>query len=424
MTETDRTIAPRPYTLQNQIQPYAWGTRGADAFIPNLLGRTPKPDTPYAELWMGVHPKAPSAVVLDGDTTIPLDRWIAADPEAALGPAVAETYGGLPFLFKVLSAGQSLSIQAHPDKAQAERLHARDPEHYPDANHKPEVAVALDRLTALRGFRPYGELRATLARYPEIAQFAGDRAAVLLPGGATGPEAQRAAVRALFEAVIRRAIEEPDALAAAVDSMARRVQDAAVDLDARAARFLTLRARYGSRDVGLFALYLFNLVHLEAGQGMFTAAGVPHAYLGGNIIECMANSDNVVRVGLTPKFRDAEALLEIVDPTPGPPPILTGAPDPSVIPQAGASEAVVYRTPAPEFVVRRVTLAPGAAVDLPTGGRPAVLLVTQGPVTLAWPAGSETAPRGRAAFLPAVLPAVTLRAAQPAELFLAGVPAP
>jgi mannose-6-phosphate isomerase len=373
---------------------------------------------------MGAPPKAPSAVVLADGTPVPLDRWIAADPEAALGPSVAETYGGLPFLFKVLSAGQSLSIQAHPDQAQAERLHARDPEHYPDANHKPEVAVALDRLTALRGFRPYAELRATLARYPEIAQFAGDRAAVLLPGDAAGPEAQRAAVRALFEAVIRRAIDEPAALAAAVDSMAHRFQHAAVDLDERAERFLTLRARYGSRDVGLFALYLFNLVHLEAGQGIFTEAGVPHAYLGGNIIECMANSDNVVRVGLTPKFRDAEALLEIVDPTPGPPQILTGEPDPSVVTRAGAAETVVYRTPAPEFVVRRLTLDPGAAVELPTGRRPAILLVTQGPVTLAWPAGSEAAPRGRAVLLPACLPAVTLRAAQPAELFVAAVPKP
>ncbi len=422
MTDDDRAIAACPYALCNQIQPYAWGTRGEDAFIPKLLGCPPKPDTPYAELWMGAHPKAPSDVVTDDGMTVPLDRWIAADPEAVLGASVAASYIGLPFLFKVLSAGQSLSIQAHPDKVQAARLHARDPEHYPDANHKPEVAVALDRLTAMRGFRPYTELRAMLARHPEIAQFAGDRVAVLLPGDVTTLEAQTEAVRALFEGMIRRSLDEPGALADAVDRMAVRLEAAPAPWDERAERFLALRDRYGSQDVGLFALYLFNLVHLEAGEGMFTEAGVPHAYLEGNIIECMANSDNVVRVGLTPKFRDAEALIEIVDPTPGPPPVLTGARDATVTPLAGTAESVVYRTPAPEFVVRRVSLDAGAVVELPTGGRPAILLVTAGAVVLTWPGGIEPVARGRSYFLPACLPAVTMRSGEDAEVFVAAVP--
>jgi mannose-6-phosphate isomerase len=422
MTETKPTIAPRPYALRNQIQPYAWGTRGDDAYIPQLLGRTPEPDTPYAELWMGAHPKAPSHVQVDPDTTVPLDRWIAADPRAALGAAVADSFGGLPFLFKVLSAGQSLSIQAHPNRTQAEQLHARDPEHYPDPNHKPEVAVALDHLTALMGFRPYGELRAVLARYPEIAQFAGGKAAVLLPGDATGKPAQTAAVRALFEALIRRAIDEPEALARAVDGMAQRFQTAAVALDERAERFLTLRARYGSRDVGLFVLYLFNLIHLDAGEGIFTQAGVPHAYLGGTIIECMANSDNVVRVGLTPKYRDAQTLLEIVDPTPGAPDVLTGTPDPSVTLLAGEARAVVYATPAPEFEVRRVTLAPGAALELPTGGGPAVLLVTEGRAALTWSDGTTSAGRGASYVLPACLPRISLRSEPGAEVFVSATP--
>jgi mannose-6-phosphate isomerase len=422
MTEATRTIVPRPYALRNQIQPYAWGTRGEDAFIPQLLGRSPEPDTPYAELWMGTHPKAPSQVLVDAGAPVLLDRWIASDPEAALGVSVAASFGGLPFLFKVLSAGQSLSIQAHPNKHQAERLHARDPEHYPDDNHKPEIAVALDHLTALMGFRPYAELRAVLARYPEIAQFAGDRAAVLLPGDAPDEAARTAAVRALFEALIRRSIDEPEALARAVDGMADRLDGAPGEPDERTQRFFALRDRYGSRDIGLFALYLFNLVHLDAGEGMFTQAGVPHAYLEGNIIECMANSDNVVRVGLTPKFRDAEALLEIVDPTPSEPQILTGMRDPAAIPLAGEVRAETYTTPAPEFEVRRVTLRAGAVVDLPTGGRPAVLLVTEGAVTLAWPGGVEPAARGSSYFLPACMPTVFVRAGEVAEVFVAGVP--
>jgi mannose-6-phosphate isomerase len=422
MTDASCVIAPRPYALRNQIQPYAWGTRGDDAFIPNLLGRTPQPDTPYAELWMGTHPKAPSQVVVDAETTMPLDQWIASDPEAALGASIVGSFNGLPFLFKVLSAGQSLSIQAHPNKEQAKRLHAGDPEHYPDDNHKPEIAVALDHLSALMGFRPYGELRALLARYPEIAQFAGDRAGELLPGDATGKDAQTAAVRALFEAMIRRSIDEPEALARAVDGMADRLDGAPMALDERDERFLSLRDRYGSGDIGLFALYLFNLVHLDAGEGMFTQAGVPHAYLEGTIIECMANSDNVVRVGLTPKFRDAGALLEIVDPTPSEPQILTGVEDPAVTPLAGKVHAEVYVTPAPEFEIRRVMLEAGAVVELSKVGRPAVFLVTDGSVVLTWPGGVEPAPRGASYFLPACMSKVFVRSGEDAEVFVASVP--
>jgi mannose-6-phosphate isomerase len=204
--------------------------------------------------------------------------------------------------------------------------------------------------------------------------------------------------------------------------MAQRFQTAAVALDERAERFLTLRARYGSRDVGLFALYLFNLIHLDAGEGIFTQAGVPHAYLEGTLIECMANSDNVVRVGLTPKYRDAQTLLEIVDPTPGAPDVLTGTPDPSVTLLAGEARAVVYATPAPEFEVRRVTLAPGAALELPTGGGPAVLLVTEGRAALTWSDGTTSAGRGASYVLPACLPRISLRSEPGAEVFVSATP--
>ena len=137
-------ITARPYRLHNQIQHYAWGTRDNDAFIPHLLQFDPEPGVPYAELWIGTHPKAPSQVELPDGSMMLLHDWIAQEPRAALGKAVHARFGGLPFLFKVLSAAQSLSIQAHPNKAQAETLHEQDPAHYPDDNHKPEIAIALD----------------------------------------------------------------------------------------------------------------------------------------------------------------------------------------------------------------------------------------------------------------------------------------
>lgn len=421
MTQPTNAITPRPYRMHNQIQHYAWGTQGEDAFIPNLLGFNPDPDKPYAELWLGTHPKAPSNIELANGSLVALDRWIADHPKATLGEDVATRFGGLPFLFKVLSAGQSLSIQAHPTKAQAETLHAQDPAHYPDDNHKPEVAVALDRLTALVGLKPLPELAETLAHYPEIADFAGAEAVqpIIKAGEATPLETARALGYDLFATLIRRSLAAPQALSGAVDAQAQRLNEANGDLDEAERRFLNLRERYGSGDVGLFALFLFNIVHLKAGEGIFTEAGVPHAYLGGNIIECMANSDNVVRVGLTPKYKDAATLLDIVDATPQAPAILTG----ERMVEDGGAAATVYRTPATEFEIRRWTLAPGADTTLLLANRPTVLLVTAGDATMTWDGGRALYRQGESAFLPACLKTLTLQTTGGAEVIVATVPA-
>jgi mannose-6-phosphate isomerase len=416
-------VAPQPYRMHNQIQRYAWGTSDEDAYIAELLGIEPEPGLPYAELWMGAHPKAPSAVEVSEGETISLDAWIAAHPYEILGEQVTERFGKLPFLFKVLSAGQSLSIQAHPTKAQAEALHEQDPEHYPDDNHKPEIAVALDRLTALLGFKPLRELVAALEDYPEMATFVG--AAVtdgLKDAAANGEriadEAARRLTRQLFTNLIERATDDPDALAESVDVLARRLAASFDTLSEVETRFLELRQRYGSRDVGLFAMLLFNLVHLEAGEAIYTKAGVPHAYLGGNIVECMANSDNVVRVGLTPKYKDAVTLLRIVDTTPQEPEILEGATDVG----AHGTTTIAYKTAAEEFEVRRWELAPGAVHRVETSSRPAVLLLTEGDAELVWETGEMRLSRGDSAFVPACLPRYTVRTGNGARLVWSGLP--
>src|SRR6516162_10200615 len=174
MSESVSTpVRARPYLMHNQVQNYEWGTHDDEAYIAALLGITPEPGKPYAELWMGAHPKAPSSVLVDRKQ-IPLDQWIAAHPQELLGATVAARFGKrLPFLFKVLAAGEALSIQAHPNKVQAKVLRENDPEHYPDDNHKPEIAIAIDALTALMGIKPFDELANSLWRYPEIAGFVG-----------------------------------------------------------------------------------------------------------------------------------------------------------------------------------------------------------------------------------------------------------
>jgi mannose-6-phosphate isomerase len=404
--------------MQNPIQPYAWGTRNGAAFIPRLLGIAPQPGVPYAELWMGAHPKAPSAVIVEGEP-VALDRWIAAHPAEALGRAVAARFASqLPFLFKVLSAGEVLSIQAHPNKTQAEALHARDPENYPDDNHKPELAVALDALTALMGVKPYAGIVEALERYPELAGFIGGAACNELRRGTGAAEAEQwRLARGAFVALVARSISAGRELAQAIDTLAARL-GRTEPLREEERLFLDLRAKYPGADVGLPAILLLNLVHLTEGQGVFIAAGVPHAYVRGNIIECMANSDNVVRVGLTRKFKDAPTLVDILSQEPQPIAILDGGDADEIHPAA----EIVYRTPAREFQVSRWRMQPGEERIEAGGGRLEILLVVQGEVRLRWGAESETFRQGESILIPALLDGFTVKAENAVELFKAEIP--
>jgi mannose-6-phosphate isomerase len=320
-------------------------------------------------------------------------------------------------LFKVLSTQEALSIQAHPNKVQAEALHAADPEHYPDDNHKPELAVVLDSLTALVGIKSLAEIVDALDRYRELADFVGHEAwqelkVIRNPAYLE----QQNLVRGFFSALITSSVTRPEALRQALDSLAERLGRSAGELGEEERLFLDLRKTYAGADVGLFAIFLLNLVHLRAGAGVFTPAGVPHAYLKGNIVECMANSDNVVRVGLTPKFKDAEALIDILDCQPGVVSLLEGEP---------GSAGVAYRPPFEEFHVNRWQVEEKGVRDV-AGSGPRVFLVTQGEVGLSWGSGlqegMEVFRKGQSFFVPALLEEFRLKALGCAELFEAGVP--
>jgi len=412
--ETAVHLEPRPYLLRNRIQPYEWGGRGPGAYIPRLLGIEAEPGRPYAELWIGAHPSAPSQVELDG-ALVPLPDVIAGQPEAILGPGVVARFGSsLPFLLKVLSAARPLSIQVHPNGAQAQRLHARDPQHYPDPNHKPEVAIALDGLRALAGFKPFAGILEALERVPELAGLAGPALCRDLAAGANAsPLVQQVLLRRLCTSLIESADDE-EGLQAALGRLEGRLRGQPQPLAAEEALFLDLRREYPGPDIGLLVLFLLNLVHLEAGQGLYIGAGVPHAYLQGNIVECMAASDNVVRAGLTPKFKDVEALAEVLDCEPGPARILEGAP--------GAGE-IEYATPAAEFRVACWRLQAGDVRREATHARVQVLLVTAGEVHLAWRGPGEMALRqGQAVLIPAFVGAYTVAAGSAALVFRATVP--
>lgn len=345
-----------PLRLDPRIQHYAWGD--AD-FIPLALGREPD-GRPWAEAWYGAHPAAPSLVLGDAAGRA-LDRVIEEARAAVLGPAVSATYGRLPYLVKLLAAARPLSIQVHPDAAQAEagfcREEAagipRDAPHrnYRDPSHKPELIVALGEFHALCGFRSLGDLRSQLSRLPEIAS--------IMPPLEEGAAALRDWLQAWF------ALPE-SAWRPALGALLARLA-AAPDGDDVARWALRSQRSLGTDappDRGLLFCFLLELRRLEPGQALFLPAGVPHAYLHGAGLEVMAASDNVLRAGLTPKHVAPEALLDVVR---------CDLPAPAVIEGDVTGR---YVTPAKEFELQRLDV--GDAPSEPFAARGPELLLALG----------------------------------------------
>jgi len=293
------------YRLENVIQPYAWGSKTA---IAQMIGQ-PNPDQqPQAEMWMGTHPKGPSKVV-DGDDRIPLQQLIDRQPIDILGRYVVGRFGhSLPFLFKVLAAAKPLSIQAHPNKRQAikgfdrenregKALDAPD-RNYRDNNHKPEIICALTPFWGLNGFRPTANAVDLLM--PVCPHDLDDAFQDLKTCQGQGP-------KDFFEAMMTLCADRRKAAAQEVLYKARPLADTSPPY-----RWMVDLARAYPADMGVLSPALLNLVCLEPGQAMYLHAGQLHAYLDGVGIELMANSDNVLRGGLTPKHVDVPELLDVV----------------------------------------------------------------------------------------------------------------
>jgi mannose-6-phosphate isomerase len=417
------TRDPSPLRLACGVQHYAWGQRGADAFIPRLLGAAPEPGRPYAELWIGAHPVLPARVMLDG-LQLGLDELVAAAPEAVLGVRALQAFGPeLPFLTKVLAAELPLSIQAHPNRAQAEEGFAREeaagvpvaaPERsYRDRHHKPELIVALTPFHALEGFRPRAEILAALAGTPELAPLL----AVAPPPGdgePAGGAEERAWLRRLFETCMApEAREVGEGLAALLGRL--EAEDRARPFGERAVEHWFLRAARelsapGAPDRGLLAFFLLNFVRLQPGQALFLDAGELHAYLGGVGVEVMASSDNVLRGGLTPKRVDVPELLRVLTFRAAPAEVLT--------PRAGG----VYPTPAPEFEAAALALD-AASAPVPWPGGAGVLLGLEGRATLDAGSRALEIAAGQAVLIPAALGGCAITpAGGPARVFRTTIP--
>ncbi|MET0236487.1 MAG: mannose-6-phosphate isomerase, class I [Kibdelosporangium sp.] len=381
--------------LRNAVRPYAWGSRTT---IAELLGRPVPAPHPEAELWMGAHPGDPSR--LDGDRSL-LDV-VAADPVGQLGSACADCWGNrLPFLLKILAAEEALSLQAHPSVEQAREGYKREEalgiardarnRNYPDPTAKPELICALTEFHVLAGFRePHRTVRLLRAlETPGLAPYTD-----LLAGQ---PDSN--GLRALFTTWITLPQTSLDTvLPELLDACVLHVKEhGEFDLECRTV--LELGEAHDG-DAGVLAALLLNRIVLAPGEAIFLSAGNLHTYLHGTGVEILANSDNILRGGLTPKHVDVPELLRVLDFSCGEMPVLRGE---EVVPGMWC-----YPTPASEFELSRLQWAAGERSEVPLhSDGPQILICTAGAVRLLDTEGNKVElGRGQSVWLPASSPQV------------------
>lgn len=398
--------------LQGAIRTYAWGSRTA---IPEFTGRPVPAAHPEAELWFGAHPGDPAML----DSGVSLLTAIAADPEGQLGPAVRDAFGDvLPFLVKVLAADEPLSLQAHPSAQQAAEGFRREEQrglpvnspvrNYRDPNHKPELLMALTDFHALAGFRPAARSVA-LMRALAVPALEPYIALLAETSDADG-------LRAVFTTWITLPQPDLDVLIPGVlEAAVAYIRSGGGEFAAEARTVLELGERYPG-DAGVLAAMLLNRVSLSPGQAIFLPAGNLHAYLHGVGMEVMANSDNVLRGGLTPKHVDVPELLRVLDFAP--------VSDVRVATRCDGIETS-YQTPTEEFAASVLSLTGdylGAEVDAPCGhDGPQILVCTQGAVTVWAKSGRAHLARGSAAWVAADDGPIRLQADEPSAVFRATV---
>lgn len=315
------------YALRGVVQHYAWG---GQEFIPHLLGTTNENDQPHAEYWIGTHSKGPAQIKVNGE-------WKSL-----------ATLTKLPYLLKILDVEAMLSIQSHPNKQQAEIGFNRentagiplDAAHrvFRDDNHKPELMVALSDFWLLHGFRPLESINEWVQAMPAFRN-------------AFTEEIND--IKAFYTQIMRMSEAEQVAILSDLKQDLSQVDTADKDLP----HYWASKAfdDYGM-DLGIFSIYFFNLVHLNEGEAIYQEAGIPHAYLEGQNIEIMANSDNVFRAGLTPKHIDIDLLLAHLSFDPVVPKVIS--------PQPSAKYELRYPSPATEFEIRIIDLAAGEFLKL------------------------------------------------------------
>jgi len=396
----DSSITEVPVTFENQIRPlqcaaqeYAWGRTGMNSTVARMKDANDasfqvKESTPYAELWLGTHPNGMSTVVIDNQysneatssqnqtQTMTLLDYVQSNPELHCGSNEQD----LTFLFKVLSIEKVLSIQAHPDQQLAQRLHVEKPHLYKDPNHKPEMAIALSqRVRAMCGFRSLLEISHHLQIYPEFAALVGSEATQnireccqdLAGSSREGISTQQTkyAIQQMFESFLTN---ESSNIHTQLDLLLTRLatQQKESSLSKVEQLMMQLSTQF-PHDSGIMAPLFLNIVELSQGEALFIGANEPHAYISGEILECMACSDNVVRAGLTPKPKDVQTLVEMCTYESEQPPLV----------QYGTLQDTMtmrYEPPVQDFCVEMIIVPPNSKYDIVNVPSPSTLLTLSG----------------------------------------------
>lgn len=341
---------------------------------------------------MGTHSSNPSYDLTTGRSLLD----VVQENQALMSGPIAKKYNNkLPFLFKVLSVAKALSIQAHPNKKLAAQLREKDPEHYPDDNHKPEMTIAITPFEGLCGFRPLDQIAQALRQVHSLRELVGEDAAKKfedqVSSNSEDEEANKKALREIFTSLMQSDSSE-------IQRLAPKLLQQAKDEDsnfcggklanASGSDLAALLQRLNSQfenDIGLFVLFFLNYVTLDIGESMFLKADDIHAYLAGDIMECMAASDNVVRAGFTPKFKDIDTLTSMLtyDHAPIDEQKLQTQDYPHCKFNSKAfssnSNCILYDPPIEEFSVLRTVLgSEGGKVTFDPIDGPAIVICTQG----------------------------------------------
>ncbi|KAI0302924.1 mannose-6-phosphate isomerase [Russula brevipes] len=385
------------------VQQYDWGKVGTSSKVAvfaqsaGISEFSVDESKPYAELWMGTHPKSPSLVLASGET---LSSYLSKNRNL-IGERVSRKFGtedgNLPFLFKVLAIEKALSIQSHPDKATAEKMHAQQPDIYKDPNHKPEMALAITPFTALCGFLPLAHIATYLNKVPELAalipQAVLENFLGVVPTTDPNSPAAKQALRDVFSAVMTA---PTGTFTPQLARLIERFESRSLHAEEESIRELVLRLNtHFPNDIGIFCSFLLNYVKLSPGEAIFLGAGEPHAYISGDIIECMANSDNVIRAGLTPKLRDIPNLVNTL--TYAAVPASHHAVKP--LPFSPSSSSMLYDPPIAEFSVVRTTLAPGKTEGHRAIDGPSIAIIAGGKGRVQWVSGSLDIVQGEVIFV-------------------------
>ncbi|KAG9031980.1 Mannose-6-phosphate isomerase [Tulasnella sp. UAMH 9824] len=348
------------FQLSVGAQCYDWGKLGLDSKVAQFAQCSPEftanEAKPYAELWMGTHPSLASKVFKTGET---LKAHLASHPEL-LGDKVRAEFGDdLPFLFKVLAIRKALSIQAHPDKALAQKLHKERPDIY-----------KVEKIAEYLSF------------VPELTELVSKPIAEAFRMAVTEPQPTYETIQACLRDVFTRLMSAEDAdVQREVQNLIARYENGQSKPAEEGVKDLAIElSKQYPGDVGIFCVFLLNVVKLHAGQAVFLKANEPHAYIYGDIMECMATSDNVVRAGLTPKLRDVPTLTSMLT-------YKWGPADSQIMPPVKyrtTKATTIYDPPIEEFSVLMTCLKAGEnEIHEPIDG-PSILIITEGTGRLVW----------------------------------------